>query len=240
MTSLPHDIILLLRAWSRNGWERRSNMPHDIVATWHHCHMTSFCYLELDPGMVGKGVLTCHMTSLPHDIILQTSFCGMCARGRVGVDPRLRTSIVRRSNLQPKKKKRLHHGLAPAIEGFELTIKMTRRAWSSSAFCLGFSWGLDMDILHESSTRRRLLTHLSGLKNTKISSLVDHCDRRSPTTELKNLKLSRTNVCGHEKNSQESVLWSKTSAKCQRKAQKIHERFGALTVRYPRAFAIVS
>ena len=42
----------------------------------------------------------------------------MCRR--VGVDPRLRTSIARRLNL--------HHGLAPAIEGFELTIKMTRRA----------------------------------------------------------------------------------------------------------------
>ena len=41
-------------------------------------------------------------------------------RGRVGVDPRLRTSIVRRLNL--------HHGLAPAIGGFELTIRMTRRA----------------------------------------------------------------------------------------------------------------
>ena len=34
-----------------------------------------------------------------------------------------------------------------------------------------------------------LLTRLSGLKNTKISSLVDHRDRRSPTTELKNLKV---------------------------------------------------
>ena len=42
-------------------------------------------------------------------------------RGRVGADPRLRTgrSIARRLNL--------HHGLAPAIKGFKLTMKMTRR-----------------------------------------------------------------------------------------------------------------
>ena len=68
-------------------------------------------------------------------------------RWRVGVDPRLRTSIARRLNL--------HHGLASAIEGFKLTMKITRRAWNISAFCLGSSWGLNIDWLHESLTRRR-------------------------------------------------------------------------------------
>ena len=65
----------------------------------------------------------------------------------VGVDWILRTSIAQRWNL--------NHGLAPANEGFELTVKMTRRAWSSSAFCLGPSWRLNIDLLHESLTRRR-------------------------------------------------------------------------------------
>ena len=102
--------------------------------------------------------------------------------GRISYDC-ARTSIARRWDL--------HHGLGRLSkasnwrwkwqEGHEVVLLF---AWvlpedSTSTYCMNH--GRDV----------ALLTRLSGLQNTKISSLVDHHDRdrRSPTTELKNLKV---------------------------------------------------
>ena len=104
--------------------------------------------------------------------------------------------------------------------------------WSSSEFRLGSSWGLEIDLLHESLTRRRF-AHTSEWPEqhkdwlARSSSLVDHHDRRSSTTELKNLKAMFVVMI------KILVIQScyETAAKLQRKAWKIHEHFGALTGR---------
>ena len=103
-------------------------------------------------------------------------------RGRVRVlRVWVRTSIARRWDL--------HHGLG-------LLSKASNWRWKwqeGHEVVLLFAW-----VLPEDSTSTycmnhgrdvALLTRLSGLKNTKISSLVDYRDWRSPTTELKNLKV---------------------------------------------------
>ena len=75
-----------------------------------------------------------------------------------------------------------------------------------------------------------LLTRLSGLKNTKISSLVDHRDRRSPTTELKNLNVL-VMVVVMKKFSRVSPVkqkFSKTSAKGTENSWTFRSADGAL------------
>ena len=118
---------------------------------------------------------------------------------------------------------------------------MTRMTWSSSEFCLGSSWGLEIDLLHESLTRRRF-AHTSEWPEqhkdwlARSSSLVDHHDRyrRSSTTELKNLK----GMFVVMKKILEIQSCYETASKLQRKAWKIHEHFGALTGRDRRAWPL--